>query len=445
MTASPGGARRAHAHRVEVHGEELESLALEHAPDVLPDAPVAAEDHVLAPRERLVRRLQPLEAGLARPGLAQQEARDALVVPDEKRRDQHADGDRGEERLREFRGDQLVVQEDREQREAELAALRDHDAGAQRLEPLARERPRRQHDDRGLEHEQSGKEREDRRQVPEQRGHVELHADRHEEEPEQRVAEWPDAGLDLVAVLGFRQHHAGEEGAERKGEACGMRRPGGADRDEEHGEREQLRRAARRDLVEQRPQQPAPRGQHDDERDGGLGEGERDLGRRVVVLRRREHAGEREEGHDGQVLEEEGPEGEPPVRAVELVLFGELAEHDRGRGHGDRTAEQDRDGDRQAEGPADRGDRGRGRGDLDAAEPEHLAARCEHARQREFESQREEQEDDAEFGERAGRLRDGDPAEREGPDDHADQQEGEDHRQSQAAQAHDDGERRREQ
>ena len=55
--------------------------------------------------------------------------------------------------------------------------------------------------------------REDRRQVPEQRRHVELHADRHEEEPEQRVAEWPDAGLDLVAILGFRQHHAGEEGA----------------------------------------------------------------------------------------------------------------------------------------------------------------------------------------------------------------------------------------
>ena len=212
-------------------------------------------------------------------------------------------------------------------------------------------------------------------QVPEQRGHVELHADRHEEEPEQRVAERPDAGLDLVAVLGFRQHHAGEEGAEREGEAGGMRRPGGADRDEQHGEGEQLRRAARRDLVEQRPQQPAPRGQHDDERDGGLAEGERDLERRVVVLRRREHAGEREEGHDGQVLEQQDAEGEPPVRAVELVLFGELAEHDRGRGHGDRTAEQDRDGDRQAESPADRGDRGRGRGDLDAAEPEHLAAR----------------------------------------------------------------------
>ena len=158
-----------------------------------------------------------------------------------------------------------------------------------------------------------------------------------------------------------------------------MRRPGGADRDEQHGEGEQLRRAARGDLVEQRPQQPAPRGQHDDERDGSLGEGERDLERRVLVLRRREHAGEREERHEGQVLEQQDPEGEPPVRAIELVLFGELAEHDRGRGHGDRAAEQDRDRERQAESPADRGDRGRGRDDLHAAEPNTSPRDREHA------------------------------------------------------------------
>ena len=176
-----------------------------------------------------------------------------------------------------------------------------------------------------------------------------------------------------------------------------------------------------------------------------LREGERDLERRVLVLRRSEHACEREEGHDRQVLEEQRPEGEPPVRAVELVLFRELAEHDRGRGHRDRAAEQDRDGERQAEGPGDRGDRGRGRGDLDAAEPEHFAARGEHPRQREFETEREEQEDDAEFGERAGRFRRRDPAERVGPDDHADQQECQDQRQPQAAQADDDRERRREQ
>ena len=64
-------ARGAHAHRVEVHREEFEALALEHAADVLADAAVPAEDHVLARRERLVRGLDPRQPRLDRPGLAQ--------------------------------------------------------------------------------------------------------------------------------------------------------------------------------------------------------------------------------------------------------------------------------------------------------------------------------------------------------------------------------------
>ena len=79
------------------------------------------------------------------------------------------------------------------------------------------------------------------------------------------------------------------------------------------------------------------------ERDRRLDDRERDLQQRILVLRRGEHAGEGEEWHDGEVLEQQRAEGEPAVRAVELVLLGELAQHDRGRGHRDRAAEQDRD------------------------------------------------------------------------------------------------------
>ncbi len=113
--------------------------------------------------------------------------------------------------------------------------------------------PRRHHDDRGFQHQKPGEQRHDRRQVPEQRRHVELHADRDEEEAKERVAERPYAGLDLVAVFRFGQHHAGEECAEGEGEARGVRRPGGADRDEKHGECEDFRRAAGGDLVKERP------------------------------------------------------------------------------------------------------------------------------------------------------------------------------------------------
>ena len=45
---------------------------------------------------------------------------------------------------------------------------------------------------------------------------VERHADGDEEQPEQHVAERLDVLLDLVAVLGLRDQHAGEERAERE-------------------------------------------------------------------------------------------------------------------------------------------------------------------------------------------------------------------------------------
>ncbi len=163
------------------------------------------------------------------------------------------------------------------------------------------------------------------------------------------------------------------------------------------------------------------------------------------ALRRREHPREGEERHDGEVLEQQHAEGESAMRPVELVLLGELAQHDRGRGHRDRAAEQDRDRQRETEHPADCGDDSGGAEDLQAAQREHLAAHRDQPRQRELEPEREEQEHDAELGERVGRLGRLDPAERVRADDHADQQEGEDQGKAQAPQAHDDGERRHEQ
>ncbi len=166
--------------------------------------------------------------------------------------------------------------------------------------------------------------------------------------------------------------------------------------------------------------------------------------RRVVLLRRGEHAREREEGHDREVLEQQHAEREASVRAVELVLLGELAQHDGGRGHRHRAAEQDRDRRREADRPADRGDGGRRAGDLQAAEREHLAPHRDEARQRELEPESEQQEHDAELGERLGGFRRRHPAECVGADAHAHDQEGEDHRQAQAAQPHDDHECRHE-
>ena len=114
--------------------------------------------------------------------------------------------------------------------------------------------------------------REDDPELAPQRVEVEQHADRDEEQAEQDVAERPDDAFDLVAVFGFGQHHAREEGAERHRQAGHLRSPRRRQRDQQHREREQLAQPAVGDDVEQRPQQPAARGQHHEHRRGAGGD-----------------------------------------------------------------------------------------------------------------------------------------------------------------------------
>ena len=118
-----------------------------------------------------------------------------------------------------------------------------------------------------------------------------------------------------------------------------------------------------------------------------------------------QHRGQGEEGHEGQVLEQQHAEGEPPVRAVQLRALGELLQQDGGRAHRDRPAEHDRHQPWHPEQVADDGEHRGGEQHLRAAEHEDLAAHGDHARQRELQSQREQQEGDPEVGEQARRAR----------------------------------------
>jgi hypothetical protein len=61
------------------------------------------------------------------------------------------------------------------------------------------------------------------------------HADREEEEAEQQALEGLDVRLELVAVVGIGEEHAGGEGAERGREAGGLGDGGGAEDDEKGG------------------------------------------------------------------------------------------------------------------------------------------------------------------------------------------------------------------
>ena len=59
---------------------------------------------------------------------------------------------------------QIAPQQQRQQREAELSALRHHDARAQRLEPALGRRLRHHGDHRGLEQQHAGEDRRDQQQ-----------------------------------------------------------------------------------------------------------------------------------------------------------------------------------------------------------------------------------------------------------------------------------------
>ena len=91
---------------------------------------------------------------------------------------------------------------------------------------------------------------------------IESHADGDEEESQQHVAIRLDVFLDLEAVFGLRDEHAGEKGAEHERQA----RQTGQEREQQdnqqHVQHEELGRAQPRHNAEPRAHQPRAREHH---------------------------------------------------------------------------------------------------------------------------------------------------------------------------------------
>src|SRR6185312_1584165 len=104
---------------------------------------------------------------------------------------------------------------------------------------------------------------------------IEVHADADEEQAEQDVAKRLDVLFDLIAVLGFRDQHAGQKRAQRERQAgeLGQRRQ--PERDQQHIEHEQLRRTQPRDDVEPPVHHFLAEEQDRGEREGGFAGGDR--------------------------------------------------------------------------------------------------------------------------------------------------------------------------
>jgi hypothetical protein len=116
------------------------------------------------------------------------------------------------------------------------------------------------------------------------------------------------------------------------------------------------------------------------------------------LLARGERRRQRQERHHRDVLEQHHAEGQAPVGAIEFGALGELLNDEHRGAHRHHAAEHDAMRPGHPEHVRDERDHRRGAQHLQAAETEHLAAQRHHARPREFQAQREQQEDHAEFG-----------------------------------------------
>ncbi len=114
----------------------------------------------------------------------------------------------------------------------------------------------RDHPEHGaLDGEQADDQAEDQQRLFEQQAEIHAHAHGDEKQAQQQALERLDRGLDFVAVLRIGQQHAGEEGAERHGQARALEAPGDAQHQQQREGGEDLALARARDVAEHRPRE----------------------------------------------------------------------------------------------------------------------------------------------------------------------------------------------
>ena len=131
------------------------------------------------------------------------------------------------------------------------------------------ENPGKANQQHGLDDDQAGDAAGEPKRIAQQLAHVDIHADGEEENAEQQALERLDGGLDRLAVFGLGEQQAGDESAERHGQARLIGNHAGGDDDEQNDGDEQLGGARVRHQAKQRPQQYAA--ENDDDGNGNHG------------------------------------------------------------------------------------------------------------------------------------------------------------------------------
>ncbi len=333
-----GGGGLAHALGIEVERHEADLFGFQEARQMLAGLAVAAQQGVLLGRHGAGGDLRQLHRA-HQPFRSDEAQHNAIRKVHDQRREDHRQYHSRQHRLDQHGIDEGRIRGAHHQHETELAGRAQPQAGPQRGARAAAQEARQCRRDQQLDgQQQEHKHRQPRGIVPE-RHRIEQHAGRDKEQPQQHVAEGLDVLLDLVTVFGFRDQHAGDEGAQRRGQAGNLRQRGEAERHQQHVEHEQLARLAARHQAEPGMHQALADEEHQRQQHRGLQQRPTDLaGQRLDRLR--QGGNQDEQGHDGEILEQQDAHHLAAVRGVEFAPVGQQLRQDRGGRHRERTAER---------------------------------------------------------------------------------------------------------
>ncbi|GJE07820.1 hypothetical protein AOPFMNJM_3150 [Methylobacterium jeotgali] len=394
---------------------DADALRQQHLGQDLPEAAEADHQH---PRLGALDHVRGgLLGGRAAPG-------EKRVEPLRRQRpDEH--GERGERHgeARRRRIEEAEARGDGEQDEGELARRRQDRRAARRVEPGRAEQPEQARHQGDLEKDRGHRRPDEKRPGGFEQTAVDRHADAHEEQAQQHAAEGLDVGLELVAEVRFGEQDAGEERPHGHGQPDLLHQERGTEHHEEGCRRHHLAGAARGEQPEERVEAVAADEHHrQDRRERLARRGDRlaEPGASGVAVpaRRGQQRHQRQDRHDGEVLEQQHREGAGAVGRAEVApLLQELQRHRCGR-KGERDADHQGGGEREAEQGRRPGERGGADEELRRAEAEDVPAHRDELREVQLQPDDEEQQHHADLGDARRRLRLGDEGEPGWADQH---------------------------
>ena len=254
----------------------------------------------------------------------------AIAVVDQKGGRQHRQQHGRHHHLRKLGINHRGLHRQRHDHQPELSGLCERKRTAQSRARGTAEHSRQGGHQSELEQHRRKEQQQHQRQVVCHDVHVKLHAHRDKEQPEENIAERFDVLLNLMTVFGFGDQHAGKEGTQRHRQAGKARKPGQAQRYQQHVEDKEFMGAALRNHAEPDAHHTLPEEQQHYEHHHRLEQGNAQ-GRRqclATIAHGRHHDQQR---NDGQVLEQQHAEYFPPVRRFQLAPFSDHAYDNRSR------------------------------------------------------------------------------------------------------------------